>query len=312
MIKELHLRNFQGHTNTHLVLSPGVNVITGPSNVGKSSIIRALFWLCRNRPAGAGDNYKHHDAGKEPISITATLDNAIITRFKKSTTNGYQIKPPKGGTYDELVAIRNDVPTEVSSLLDMADHNLQLQHQSYFLVADSAGDVGRKLNEVAGLDLIDGCLKNANLLVTRNQQDTNVCTARIVELEEQIEQFSDINYRHKALLALEILQSQIQVCDNSINYLETTLTKAQTITNELQVIDEFLEIEIAAAPLFELQIEIDVLDNKIKHLQNTINQGTRLHMECETLDVKIKTMEAELHKRQKEQNVCPQCGQEIK
>jgi exonuclease SbcC len=53
-IKKLSLRNFQSHRETDLEFSPGLNIIVGPSDQGKSAIIRALRWLFYNEPRGTG------------------------------------------------------------------------------------------------------------------------------------------------------------------------------------------------------------------------------------------------------------------
>ena len=50
MIKSIHLRNFQRHKKLDIDLSEGVNVIVGPSDIGKTAILRALYWLRFNRP----------------------------------------------------------------------------------------------------------------------------------------------------------------------------------------------------------------------------------------------------------------------
>jgi len=52
-LKKLVLENFQVHPKLSLDLDPHITCIIGPSDVGKSAVIRALRWLCQNVPDGA-------------------------------------------------------------------------------------------------------------------------------------------------------------------------------------------------------------------------------------------------------------------
>lgn len=44
-IKKLVVDNFQSHEHTEVEFGPGLNVIVGPSDHGKSALVRALRWL---------------------------------------------------------------------------------------------------------------------------------------------------------------------------------------------------------------------------------------------------------------------------
>ena len=52
MISRVCLQNFQSHEESELELSPGINVIVGSSNSGKSAIVRAMEGVRTNRPWG--------------------------------------------------------------------------------------------------------------------------------------------------------------------------------------------------------------------------------------------------------------------
>ena len=52
MIQSLQINNFQSHKYSVMELHKGVNVIIGPSDSGKTTILRALRWLVWNRPSG--------------------------------------------------------------------------------------------------------------------------------------------------------------------------------------------------------------------------------------------------------------------
>ena len=49
-VRRITLENFQSHKHTEMEFGPELNVIVGPSDSGKSAIIRALKWVMYNEP----------------------------------------------------------------------------------------------------------------------------------------------------------------------------------------------------------------------------------------------------------------------
>lgn len=307
MIKSIHLRNFQGHKVSNLELSAGVNVIAGTSDAGKSSIIRALWWLIRNRPSGAGELFRHHKAdSKEEISVGLELDNGSVKRFRQGSTNGYDVNDTT------LVAVRSDVPTEVSDLLDLDDHNIQTQHSPYFLVADSAGDVARKLNEVCGLDIIDECLRNAGLLASRNTQAVSECQQRIAELELLQERYLDLEEREKALLNLEKLDAERIRTASTVVQLDAALMQIANSRTKLDELEDFLEIEDKAEKLFAQVDQLKQLQDRVENLTVELDNITALEDQIVAADEQVEQAEQRFHKALHDAGVCPLCEQVVK
>ena len=62
------IKNFQSHKKTVITLAPTLTAITGKSDHGKSSIIRALRWVYNNKPQGF--KFIHKDTKKAIIVMT--------------------------------------------------------------------------------------------------------------------------------------------------------------------------------------------------------------------------------------------------
>src|SRR4030066_377226 len=75
MIKSLKIENFQSHLNSWLEFSNGINVISGQSNNGKSSILRSLSWVIFNRPLGLSFK-SSFSAKKDTVKITINTESA--------------------------------------------------------------------------------------------------------------------------------------------------------------------------------------------------------------------------------------------
>jgi exonuclease SbcC len=85
-ISSILLNNFQAHRWTCLELSPGVNVIVGPNDVGKSAIVRAVKSLVY-----FGAMYERTGATECGVTLAFT-DGGKVTRTRELTEAG-KLKP---------------------------------------------------------------------------------------------------------------------------------------------------------------------------------------------------------------------------
>ena len=72
-INEIFVEGFQSH-ELSFHLGNGLNVITGPSDSGKTSIIRAVRWVAFNEPQG--EAFVNESVGQATVAIH--MDNGII------------------------------------------------------------------------------------------------------------------------------------------------------------------------------------------------------------------------------------------
>jgi exonuclease SbcC len=84
MLKKITLENFMSHSFTEIDLEPGLNVLTGPNNCGKSALVAALQILANN---GNTTHVIRH--GKKFARVTATTDDGhtIVWQRKKSAVS---------------------------------------------------------------------------------------------------------------------------------------------------------------------------------------------------------------------------------
>ena len=78
MLKSLKIRNFESHRNTQLNFHPGVNVIVGESDQGKTAILRALEWVLFNRPLG--EDIKSNWLEDINTYVQVEFDDGILKR----------------------------------------------------------------------------------------------------------------------------------------------------------------------------------------------------------------------------------------
>lgn len=105
-IQEVTIEGYQSHTNSTFRLSPGLTVITGPSDAGKTAIIRALRWFAFNEPTGEAflHTIRNPDGSVkeavDQVKVSVTFDNGITitkTRRKGKTTYTHSAFPTAWG-----------------------------------------------------------------------------------------------------------------------------------------------------------------------------------------------------------------------
>src|SRR5690554_6424307 len=184
MIKRLVIRNFQSHKDTSLEFVPGVNVIIGQSDSGKTAIIRALRWAVWNRPLG--DSFKSHWGGD--TSVLVEMDECRVERFKGKEDH-YKLWVDDGLEPLEFKAFGVDPPDEIGRALGFSELNLQNQHDPAFLISNNPGEVARHFNKVANIDQIDSSLRAVESWIRSINQDIRTQESNISEYQEQVREY---------------------------------------------------------------------------------------------------------------------------
>lgn len=133
------IKNYQAHQDSMLEFDePGINVIVGPSDSGKSSVVRAIASLVDGSPID-----RRHGSKETVVEVDG------CRRVRGNTKNQFEIG-------DRVYkAMRSEAPREIKEALNLDAINFRSQHQPYFLLADSPGATARAMNELADLGMID-------------------------------------------------------------------------------------------------------------------------------------------------------------
>lgn len=127
-LTELSVTNFQSHAATTLELVPGLNVIVGSSDSGKSALLRALYWLYYNKPRGA----EFIRLGAKSATVTARYDDGTeLTRSRSTSSAGSYLITRLDGEQVKLSGIGNQLPADVLAVhrtpsLNLAGEDLSL------------------------------------------------------------------------------------------------------------------------------------------------------------------------------------------
>lgn len=266
-LEELEILNYQSWKFCSLEFSPMVNVILGSSDKGKSSIVRALNWVCSNRPTG---NDFRSNFTKADTSVTLCIGDDTICRRKGNKTNIYNLN---GG--QDLQALRSDIPDEVKNLTRMESINIQPQHENYFLLNDTPGQVAKKFNEIAGLKIMDKSLQSINSAIRELNQDVKTTDATIETLDKKIKNLDWLSSCEKNLRIIERMEEQIQQLYDSIdviNLLETKYLEVKDQIDELPPPEALPFVE----DILDKDDELYAIEQKLDSIKELIEKRSKL------------------------------------
>jgi len=294
MLEKITLHNFQIHKDITLDLVPGVNIITGTSRAGKSSIIRAVKWIITNRPVGLA--FKNRTAEDGIVKGSLVFDGTKVERKRSKTANEYKLGKQK------FSVVKTDVPSEVSDFINLDEVNLQSQHDQYFLLQSSAGEVAKKLNQVANLEIIDFVLGEVNSEITSANKEIQRTKTEIDSLKAELKVYDGLN--EIEILASEITQS-IQLLEEKqklFDNLTSIITNITESKEEIKAINSWLEVEKDAAPVFKALDELAEKRDRQWIMNKIVEDVQKATEEIETLnsimahDSTVKSILADIEK----------------
>lgn len=221
LITRVIIENFQSHKRT--VLEPGPNghltVITGPSDSGKTAIIRALRWLFYNVPQGT-DFIR---VGCTFAKVTVGLeDGTEVERLRTPSKNQYILRRP--GTEPQVYeGFGAAVPLEVQEALGIwpvaigdleLTLNLAEQLDGPFLGKSiSAGARAKILGKLAGTEEIDVAAKTLGTDIYRRGQDEKRLGAEVEELGQRIHGYAWVPELGERIEALEGILARLKAAE---------------------------------------------------------------------------------------------------
>lgn len=216
-IKKIDLINFQSHKFTSLDFADGLNVIVGPSDNGKTSILRAIRWVFFNEPQGLGMLRNNEDF----VSVRIYFNNDYSVERKRSKKeNLYIVYNEKTGEVQEFNSLRTGLPPEVSNVmkikkitLDKAsdiNFNIQFQHDGPFMFSYTATQKSALIGKMYNLDVVDKAIDDTNKDIKSQKSDIKRINEEIKELDEKILIYKDIEKEEKLLKDRELITKNIE------------------------------------------------------------------------------------------------------
>jgi len=280
MIEKLKIKNFQSHQKTELVFAPGVNIIVGASDAGKTAVLRALRWLVWNRPGG--EAFRSRWGGETRVELIVDQTRLIRSKDKE---NIYQINDTQ-----PFKAFSTDVPDEIKQHLQLNEINLQQQLDSPFLLTETSGEVAKHFNRIAHLDHIDHSLSQINSAIRKINQRAEADTETKIRQQKQLEQYTHLDKVETGLEILEGLENnKTQTITQGVQ-LGTLLKQIGAGEEAVKENARVFQYEESVDAVLNVIAERDEMETQVEDLETLINriEGIKEEREaCESI-IRIK------------------------
>lgn len=348
MISSVSIKNFQKHKNLELDFVPGINVITGKTDTGKSSIIRALRWVLENRPSGAKFKTKK-TAPSTSVNVDVIIDNETITRTRSSSKNEYFFR---GEAYK---AMGSDVPEPIAEFTNISPLNIQRQLDDHFLFQYPDSKVSKMINDVSGMEEVILALEETNRRVRKAKSDEEFICELIDEKEKDIRKLSkfddiadEVSIIRKRITKMEKKELKLERIRKIL--ISTKKIKEEKLHKNIfnKVIKNYnnvIEISYQLAPKIEYverlkksidryrllsnepKIKFGPIDSKVKRikeikslllkkedslfkLESFIKSYKTLDSKSSEISEELKELTSSLSKLKKKLKICPMCRKE--
>ncbi len=300
-LKSLEIYNFQGHRHSKLEFSPGINIITGMSNRGKTSIFRALNWQITNRPKG--NEFRSNFAKDNENTKVKTIfegngkDKYVLIEKGKKGSAVYFIGT-NGKEEDRFSGVGFDVPDRVSEFFRIDPINMQSQLEQYFLIASSPGEVAREINKTTHLEEVDQWIKKFTTKINSANKEVKIYEESIEKLSMELSEIPDIKKMEREINKLEVLfkrekeiELQGDILVDCIDNFEDVIKKLRELRIDYKIVKLIEECQEDIAYLEDIEGNIYLLNflvESIKYefdysmgLGNHISEAEPIVIECQ-------------------------------
>lgn len=334
MITSIQLRDFQSHRNTRLDLSPGVNVIVGSGNHGKTAILRALRWACYNQGPGLAAIRHGRKSCKVVVGLAEGVKivrergrgrNRVRIVHKPSGTKGRKTPSPDDfkGVYGHLDAVPGlsgagtltldavgvGMPERAARLLSLPEANWQSQMDGPFLLSGSGRDAAEAINDACGLGLI---VKATDAIKQRSNQvrrKLSQAEQRAATLDDRLSRFSGLRKAASLAKVVKKLVRSIRQRASVAEQLAQAIADVERQRAQFQRPDPLPVLEAIAA-CETTHAGIIKRREQAERLQSAVNEVERSLREAAAASSEAKAETKQLNEAVGDH--CPYCGAKLR
>lgn len=274
MFNSLYLKNVLSHKESTLNFHPGVNMIIGPSDQGKSAIFNGFYKVLYNRPSG--DEWKRWETKESEIHLD--LDDYLI-RYEKKSQAKYLLENKETKKEIEFKAFGQNVPEEIQQIVNM-DKKINVQQQlergvPIFLIAESPGDVAKHFNSVAGFDVIDSAISTGKTQIKQTEKEIKTNKGLLSQKQKELKKYTQYLAFEELVQKAEEMQEKVQKQKEAKESIENHLDQILPKRESLKQIQNKLKINIFIKKALVLYNKIkgaeeekQRIENRVKHVES--------------------------------------------
>ncbi|NDV18179.1 AAA family ATPase [Pseudodesulfovibrio sp. JC047] len=239
MIKKLIIDNFMAHEHTELELGPGLTILTGGNNTGKSAVVEALRCLATNP---VPSHNIRHGAKEARVSVVLDDDTKVVW-IRKKRSSGYELWKPGAEEPEEYWKFGRTPPEDIRAALkldlvelesgDPVDIHVGNQREPVFLLnkpPSNAAAFFAASTESAHLLAMQNLLKRQTTDAKRQARELDTQTDHIETSIDKLAPLPDIELHLDRTRELEAVATDFE---KTLPALENALKKQQRLSQKL-------------------------------------------------------------------------------
>lgn len=245
-IRRVIIEDFQSHRSTEVELVEGFNVIVGPSDQGKTAILRAIRWVLYNDPKGS--DFIRVGSSKAKVSLIMN-DGTIVCRERSSSRNRYTVAVP-GEEEQVYEGFGHTVPdgvkeaTGIQLLKIDEEHqvaiNLGMQLDPAFLLDSNGSMKAKAIGRVNGVHILDYAHKTTSSELNSKQAEERKVQAELGKVHEQLKPFENLDAWQSQLERMESRLQQVDQLNQFTEGLEQRKNRRAELAGKLQIAEQYL------------------------------------------------------------------------
>lgn len=270
MIKKLYLKNFQIYEELTIEFDKHFNVILGPNDRGKSSIIRAIHWLFYNSPSG--DWMRRIDENGKILTATVKIwddEGNIFKRIKGEGINKYCVNEEVFENFGFAVPERIQEVLKIKKFTTNKSEfslHVAMQDDKPFLTTESSTVKASVLDVLTGMSLVQKAITEFNKDKLNESRQLTFVESQLIDLNKQFDSLKDV----------ENVGDKIKDCEKlekSIDKNNDRLTEAKAIKN-----------------VYIKKCDTIGLCCKIIEVEETVHSAEQIYDNLKSLRLKIETL----------------------
>lgn len=317
-IERLEVTNFQSLAKADIELGP-FTVIVGPSNSGKSALLRALKAVVRNVNSPSAVR-----VGKNVFTATIFFDGTSVSIERGKSQSTYRVTPDAGVEQVYTKAGRT-VPDDIQSVLALPlpdgtpDIVFSSQIDPPFLLAETGSVAAKILGDLTNVSRLHAASKEANRRRLEAEKLRKLRESDALAVAEQMrEQFSDlpahaatIKECREALEAVKDKAAEQELLTRLLSEYDTICAAEEALLTTMENLPKPADIEALAEKAGALLGERQSLLDSIDLLSKLAVAHDQLETEISESRKQAEQAEQEYHDVLVQAGTCPMCNQAV-
>jgi len=316
-IDRIKVTNFQSVEKADLELG-AFTVIVGPSNSGKSAILRALRAVTRNTLAPSAVR-----AGKTSFTASVEIDGTEVVIERGKSLSTYRIIDPAGNE-ENFTKAGTSVPEDVQKALSMPapdgpDLIFSFQIDPPFLLSNTGSVAAKTLGDLTNVSKLHEASREANRRRLESSKLEKIRTEDAIGCATAMqERFGDLPAHNAAIkdarALLEEVKDRAKRRDSlakALEALEVIEAAERDLKARLDTLPEPADIEALSERAGELLGKRHTLLDALDLLSKIAAAEDTLAREMEAAETEEETCDREYHEALVLAGECPTCGQKV-